>query len=129
MTWDGRTLRVLVIEDEPLITMEIEDVIDSMGYKIVGPFSHIDDASAAVQNINFDCAILDVNIRGGNTYVIANILIERRCPFVIASGYSDWSIPDDLFVRKRLTKPYGSSELEAELRLLEAEVIARASSL
>ena len=125
MTCNGQTLRVLVIEDEPLITMEIESVIDSLGHQIVGPFAHINEASAAAKKTDFDCAILDVNIRGGNTYEIADLLIERSCPFVIASGYSDWSIPDHLLVRKRLTKPYGSTQLVAELRLLESEVMAR----
>lgn len=125
MTLNVRNLRVLVIEDEPLITMEIEDVIEMLGYQIVGPFAHINEASAAAEKSDFDCAILDVNIRGGNTYEIANILLERGCPFVIASGYSDWSIPNNLSVRKRLTKPYESTQLEAELRLLEAEVVAK----
>lgn len=117
-------LRVLVVEDEPLITMEIEDVIDALGYQIVGPFAQLDEALEVAKRGNFDCAVLDINIRGGNTYAIAEMLLERGCPFVMATGYSDWSIPTHLASQKRLTKPYGSVQLEAELRRLDAEAHA-----
>jgi CheY-like chemotaxis protein len=111
-----RNWRVLVVEDEALITMEIEDVIEALGYEMVGPVAQLDEALVIAQAGHFDCAILDVNIRGGNTYVIADLLLGRGCPFVMATGYSKWSIPAHLASQKRLTKPYGSRQLEIELR-------------
>ena len=104
--------------------MEIEDVIDALGYQIVGPFAQLDEALEVAKRGNFDCAVLDINIRGGNTYAIAEMLLERGCPFVMATGYSDWSIPTHLASQKRLTKPYGSVQLEPELRRLDAEAHA-----
>lgn len=125
MTAPAAVLRVLVIEDEPLITMGIEDVIDDLGYQLVGPFAQLDEALEVAAKGEFDCAVLDINIRGGNTYPIAEMLMARGCPFVMATGYSDWSIPLHLASQKRLTKPYGSAQLEAELRRLEGEAQLR----
>ena len=115
-------LRILVVEDEALITMVIEDVIETLGYQIVGPVAQVDDAMVVAATGDFDCALLDINVLGGTTYAIAELLIERGCPFVMATGYSDWSMPKHLVAEKRLTKPYSSMALELELRLLEAQV-------
>ena len=125
MSLAARHFKVLVVEDEPLISMEIEDVIEALGYEIVGPFAQLDEALEVAKIGDFDCAVLDINIRGGNTYAIAEMLLERGCPFVMATGYSDWSIPTHLAAQKRLTKPYGSFQLEAELRRLKTEAHSR----
>lgn len=114
--------RVLVVEDEPLIAMVVEDSIEMLGYEVVGPFAQRDEALAKAAAGGFDCAILDVNICGGNSYEVADLLLSRGCPFVLATGYSDWSIPCHLVGEKRLTKPYSSSQLEDQLRLMHEKV-------
>lgn len=129
MTGAEPNLKVFVVEDEALITMTIEDVLDTLGYQIVGPVAQLNEALAVAQTGDFDCAILDINVRGGTTYAIADLLIERGCPFVMATGYSDWSIPNHLVSQKRLTKPYSSTDLETELRLLDARVQSRRQGL
>ena len=97
------TFRVFVVEDEPLIAMVVEDSIELLGYEVIGPFAQHDEALAIATAGGFDCAILDVNIRGGNSYDVADVLLSRGCPFVMATGYSDWSIPPHLIGAKRLT--------------------------
>ena len=111
-------LRVLVVEDEPMIAMFLEDTIEMLGLQIVGPVAQLDEALAFAFKGGFDCAILDINIRGGNSYAVADLLRERGCPFVLSTGYSNWSIPKHLMEEKRLNKPYSTSELEFELRNL-----------
>jgi CheY-like chemotaxis protein len=111
-------LRVLVVEDEPMIAMMIEDSIEALGYQIIGPVALLDEALALAAKEGFDCAILDINIRGGNSYAVADMLLTQGCPFVLATGYGNWSLPKHLACEKRLTKPYSSDALEAELRLL-----------
>ena len=121
-------LRVLVVEDEALLGMIVEDVVEMLGYEIVGPIAQLDQALAAATKGDFDCAVLDINIRGGNSYAIADLLLARGCPFVLATGYSDWSLPKHLLGEKRLTKPYSSSDLENELRLLCGRVQSNAKT-
>ncbi len=110
--------RVLVVEDEPMIVMVVEDTIEMMGCQIVGPVAKLEEALALAIRGDFDCAVLDINIRCGNSYAVADLLLERGCPFLFTTGYSDWSMPKHLVGEKRLTKPYSSRQLESELRLL-----------
>lgn len=113
---------MLVVEDEPLIALVVEDALELLGFEIIGPVAERHEALALAAAGEFDCAILDVNIRVGDSYDVADLLLSRGCPFVLATGYSDWSIPRHLISEKRLTKPYSSRQLEDELRLMHKRV-------
>ena len=67
---------------------------------------------------SIDAAILDVNIRGGHTYAVADTLAERGIPFIFCSGYSDWALEERHRDRPRLSKPYSPQELEERLMQL-----------
>jgi CheY-like chemotaxis protein len=101
--------RVLVVEDEMLIAMTIEDVLQGLGCEIVGPVATIEKALKLAQGGAFDAAILDVTIRGGKVYPVAEQLLARGIPFVLASGYGDWALPEALRDQPRLTKPFTSA--------------------
>lgn len=104
--------RVLVIEDEMTIALLIEETLLELGAEVVGPASRLDAALRLATEEAIDAAILDVNIRGGNSYPVADILAERGIPFVFCSGYGDWAIEERHRDRPRLTKPYSSKNLE-----------------
>ncbi|WP_426239194.1 response regulator [Pararhizobium sp. DWP1-1-3] len=110
---EGR--QVLVVEDEMTIVLVIEDALLGMGAQVVGPASRLDAAIRLAKEAPIDAAILDVNIRGGNSYEVADILASRDIPFLLCSGYSDWAIEERHRDRPRLTKPYSSNELKAQL--------------
>lgn len=110
------------MEDESLIAMMVEDAIEVLGFETIGPIADRNEALALALAGEFDCAILDVNIRGGDSYDVADLLLDRGCPFVLATGCSDWSIPRRLVGAKRLTKPYTQGQLEDELRLMHERV-------
>ena len=63
-------------------------------------------------------AILDVTIRGGHVYPVAEQLLVRGIPFLLASGYGGWALPEHLQDRPRLTKPFTDRDLEEQVRLL-----------
>lgn len=104
--------QVLVVEDEMLIALIIEETLLDLGVKIVGPVARLDAASRLARESSIDAAILDVNIRGGNSYAVADILAERQIPFLFCSGYSDWALDGRHRDRPHLTKPYSSEDLK-----------------
>ncbi len=104
--------RVLIVEDEMIIALEIEETLLGLGIQVIGPASRLDTALQLAAEPAIDAAILDVNIRGGNTYPIADMLAERGIPFVFCSGYSDWALAERHRSRPRLAKPYSSKDLE-----------------
>jgi len=110
--------RILVVEDELLIAMAIEETIQASGGEIVGPVATLERALTLAREETFDAAILDVTIRGGKVYPVAEVLLARGIPFVIASGYEDWVLPEALRDKARLMKPFTTAALEEQLRLL-----------
>ena len=108
-------LRVLVVEDDMLIAAYIEDVLQDLGCVVVGPVGKLDAAMQMANDEVLDAAILDVNVRGGHTYPVAERLRARGIPFALASGYGDWALPEAFRNQPRLTKPFTAHELEAQV--------------
>jgi CheY-like chemotaxis protein len=110
--------RVLVVEDEALIAFVIEDALSRLGHEIIGPVSKLEAAKTVAREGRFDAAILDITIRGGKSFPVAEILLVRGIPFAISSGYADWALPENLKDHLRLTKPFSEAELDSVLAIL-----------
>jgi DNA-binding response OmpR family regulator len=110
---EGR--HILVVEDEMSIVVLIEDTLLELGADVVGPTARLDAALQLAREAAIDAAILDINIRGGNSYGVADILAERGIPFVLCSGYGDWALEERHRDRPRLTKPYTMTELSGRV--------------
>lgn len=78
---------ILLVEDEPMISMMLTDMLSEDGQRVDGPYSELDDALAAASNNDLKGGILDVNLRGTSVYPIADILAKRNIPFVFVTGY------------------------------------------
>ncbi len=107
--------RVLVVEDSPLIATVLEDMLQDLGCTVVGPIGNMAFALDLAKTEAMDAAIIDLNIRGGKVYPVAEILRDRNIPFLLASGYADWTLREDFKDRPRLTKPYSAELVEQKL--------------
>ena len=108
--------RVLVVEDEMVIALLVEETLQELGCIVVGPVAKLDDALRLATDEVLDVAILDVNIRGGHVYPVAEQLQARGVPFVLASGYEDWALHEAFRDRPRLTKPFTSEALVEQVK-------------
>ncbi len=97
--------RILVVEDETLIALLLEETLQELGCVVVGPVGKLDAALRLASDEVLNGAILDVTIRGGRVYPVAEILLGRDMPFVLASGYENWALPEALRDQPRLNKP------------------------
>ncbi len=110
---------ILVVEDEPLIAMMLEDFIDILGHTVAGSADSVDSALAVIAGGSVDAAILDVNLRGGETsWPIAEKLAEAGLPFVFATGGSGDTINADYRDRPTLAKPFTMDAVEKALAAL-----------
>ncbi len=110
---------VLVVEDEPLISMMLEDFLDELGHSVVATCDTVPDALAAIAKGGIDTAILDVNLRGGEqSFAVADALADTGIPFVFASGGSGDALPSAHADRPILGKPFTMEGLEAALAKL-----------
>jgi DNA-binding response OmpR family regulator len=97
--------RVLLVEDESLIAMEVETELVQSGYEVVGPAGTLEDAERLAQSENLQAAVLDMNLRGRDVQSVVRLLAKRRVPCVVVSGYSNPVLPKDLARVRRLEKP------------------------
>lgn len=112
--------RILVVEDEMLIAIHVEEILDSLGCVVLGPVSKLEVAVRMAREEQIDAAILDVTIRGGHVFPVAEVLLERDIPFVFASGYGGWALPAPFRGKPQLQKPFTSDELAEALHALAA---------
>jgi len=79
--------RILIVEDEAIIAMLVEEMLIDLGAFVVGPAPSIAAARNLIETAPIDAAVLDVNIRYDRIDPIADLLRDRRIPFVFATGY------------------------------------------
>jgi CheY-like chemotaxis protein len=113
-------LSVLVIEDEPLIAMMIEDFIDILGHELAGTCDSVADALVRVDEGGFDVAILDVNLRDGACWPVADALKAKDIPFVVASGGHVEPPPSTHSDAHLLAKPFTLDGVQAALERVSA---------
>jgi CheY-like chemotaxis protein len=97
--------RVLVVEDEYLVAMDMSAYLEAAGAHVVGPASNVRAALEAVEQMELDGAILDVNLRGEMAYPVADALVARGIPFVFTTGYDAHAVPARFAGVKRCEKP------------------------
>ncbi|OQW45826.1 MAG: transcriptional regulator [Proteobacteria bacterium SG_bin6] len=99
--------KILVVEDEPLIAMMIEDFLDMLGKSHAGTADNVSEALAMVDAGGIDAAILDLNLRGGETsWPVAERLAQAGVPFIFASGGLGESVDPPFNDRPVLPKPF-----------------------
>jgi two-component SAPR family response regulator len=120
----GPPLRILVVEDEGLIALNLELMLRCFGCEIIGPISEIDGIVGAARMHNPDGAFLDVNLRGRKVFDILPELMSLGIPCVLSSGYDDPMLfPAAFRDLPRIAKPFDEKALRracAEFGLLAA---------
>jgi len=101
--------RVLLVEDEFLLSMVLAADLRAAGYDVLGPCATVEAAMQAAQSESFDGAILDINLKGQLVYPVAEELARRRIPFMFLSGYGLVSMPEPFRGRPCLPKPSDST--------------------
>ena len=110
----AKQAKLLVVEDDVLIRMLLADMLGEIGYTVAAEAASIDEALEATKNADFDIAILDANLNGQPVSPVADALIARGTPFVVATGYGD--LPKPYRDRPTLRKPFQIDGLKGMLQ-------------
>jgi CheY-like chemotaxis protein len=113
-----RRLRILIVEDEMLVAMNIEDMLLDLGHEVAGIASRLEPALALAREGQFDLALLDVNLAGQQSFPIAEVLRDRGLPFLFATGYGLKGIIEEFRGRPVLQKPFRERDLQQALASL-----------
>lgn len=112
--------RILVVEDEVMISWMLENTLTTFGCVIVGPAARLNQAlEIASTTADIDAAVLDINLDGEKSYPVADALAARGVPFVFSTAYQRDRLQDGYKTCPMIQKPYHSSTLrEALIQIL-----------
>jgi CheY-like chemotaxis protein len=120
--------RILVVEDEALIAMQLKLDLEAEGNVVIGPFGRLSEALRAAHEDNFDIALIDINLGADNSAPIAEILDRRLVPFAFTTGYNDLIfLPPPLRKYPRLTKPYNPVDVKDLVARLHRSALERSA--
>ncbi|SCM71981.1 Response regulator [uncultured Pleomorphomonas sp.] len=106
--------RILILEDEPLIAMDLEDLLIANGHTVIGPYATADDAINSLDRTQPETALLDVYLFNGLSFGVARELKQRGIRFAFMTGLVMTDLlPADLRGSPIILKPYNEKELLA----------------
>ena len=111
--------RILVVEDDALIAMELEERLTDLGHAVMGPAHTIAEAEGLIAAETPDAALLDANVAGQSSVGIGAVLAERGVRVAFCTGYDAVkNLPPSLEKALVLTKPLTDAELRAGIEKL-----------
>ncbi len=99
-------LRVLVVEDEALVALQLEDMLTDLGCAVIGPAARVNQTLDLRDGCRLDAAALDLNVAGELVYPVADALAHRGIPFIFATGYGADCLARPYRDRPVLQKPF-----------------------
>jgi CheY-like chemotaxis protein len=118
-------LKVLIAEDEYLISLMLQQMLEDLGCAVVGAAENLAGALSLASSGGADVAILDVNLGGQSIYPVADLLAAKRVPIIFATGYGQQGLNESYRVHTILAKPYDVDAVRSSL--LRARTRATAS--
>ena len=110
-------MRVLILEDDPFIAFDLQDIIESEGHEVVGVHRSLAEARNRLSDI-FEFAFLDIDVLDGKSFELASALKDRRIPFAFVSGSNPNELPAKFRDAEFIAKPFSEAAI---IRLLPAE--------
>lgn len=110
-------MRILIVEDEPLIAMMTEDMLEACGHSVAGVAATPDEARSAIDAGGFDAALLDIRLGETTSTDAADRLRAKAIPFLFTTGGPEAVASAHRNV-KMLSKPYTLADLEAAIETL-----------
>jgi DNA-binding response OmpR family regulator len=107
--------RVLIVEDEPLIALELMTMLEGVRAEVVGPARSTRQARELIHEETLHAALLDINLAEERTDQLAAALLRRKVPFAFISGYKRETLPPNFQAATLIAKPFRPEEVIATL--------------
>ena len=111
--------RLLIVEDELLIALELRSIVEQLGGTVVGPAGSVEGALQLLSETTPNAALLDVNLRGDRVTPVAQACRDRSIPFAVVTGYGRLELEEPLLqVAPRVRKPFDSRAIHKVLAIM-----------
>ncbi len=103
--------KILVVEDDLLLALEMQDILGDAGYAVVGPAATVAKALALIDAREPHAAFLDCSLDDEYATAVALALAAKNIPFVVTTGYDRESLPDAFSNGIFFRKPFKAAHL------------------
>ncbi|WP_230533451.1 response regulator [Microvirga roseola] len=103
-------MRILILEDDPFIALDLQMILEGEGHEIVGVFDSINETYEHLED-DFEYALLDIDVVGGKSFGIAAELAERNIPFAFVSASQPNDLPQSLRKALFIPKPFEETSI------------------
>jgi DNA-binding NtrC family response regulator len=112
-----RKLKVLLVEDEPLITLLYEQMLESTEFDLVSVAPCNSQAITWLLSNCPDLAIVDYFLEDGPCIAVMTQLEQMMIPFIVVTAFGDF-VPEHVPAERRIRKPIRGRHLTGALRRL-----------
>jgi CheY-like chemotaxis protein len=98
-------VRILILEDDPFIAMDLQSIVEGQGHEVVGVFDTLAEACEHLGD-GFEFALLDIDVADGKSFDLAGALMARRIPFAFVSASRPSELPAHLRDVAFIPKPF-----------------------
>ena len=107
-----KDLRVLIVEDQPIIAFAVREMLQELRAQIIGPVRTVAEAIELISTEHFDAVLVDVWMKGEASFPVGNLLAAKNIPFMVMSGLAGVDEPQSFRDAPRLLKPFTVDELK-----------------
>lgn len=111
-----RVVRILILEDDPLIGLDLRDIVQECGHEVIGLCETLAEMRLRLSE-RPDFAFLDIDLPDGKSFEIASRLDRHRVPFAFLSGSRKGDLPEHLRHARFIAKPYAHVAIRNALAL------------
>lgn len=103
--------RILIVEDDYYLAADLRRALVALDVEVVGPVGDLAAGLELARRERVDAAVLDVNLRGQYSFLIADQLSEAAVPYLFVTGYDGWALPEAYRDTPRISKPFAESAM------------------
>ena len=117
-------MRILILEDDPFIALDLQAIVEGQGHEIVGVFNSLAGAREHLGD-GFDFALLDIDVTDGKSFDLAAALLEMRIPFAFVSASRPSEVPKHLRNVSFIPKPFEEATIVRSIASNEPRYASR----
>ena len=112
--------KILIVEDEPIVALELQDRLEKLGYNIIDTVSTGEQAIKTTEETNPDLILMDIHLKGemDGIKTAQHIKHTQNIPIIYLTAYAD----DETLNRARITTPYAYIVKPFEERELQSNI-------
>lgn len=112
-------LKVHIVEDEVIIAYDLQDIIESMGHRVIDISTSVDEAIAKLDSAQLDFFIVDIHLKGDKKgFELGQVLKELDIPFIYMSSVESMraSAKDEAYAF--LSKPFDQRDVQKAVKTI-----------